>query len=282
MHKKIHTANTILATLPYIKKFSGKKIVIKYGGAAQVDENLKELFAQDIVLLSLVGVKPIIVHGGGPEISEMLEKLKLQTKFIDGLRVTTKDVFDIAQMILCGKINKEITNLLNKHGAKAIGISGKDANLFEAKPLDFDKYGLVGEITNVNHEVLQDLLNSNFIPIIAPIAYSNEPNISGLNINADFCASEIAKSIQAQKIIFLTDTRGVLDENLNLLSSLNKNDIEKLKQTNVIKGGMIPKTKACIDAINAGVKNAHIIDGRIKHSILLELFTNEGIGTIIK
>ncbi len=267
--------------LPYIRRFNKKTIVIKYGGSAQADPILKEKFAQDIVLLYLVGIKPVIIHGGGKKISNLLDKLDVKSEFVDGLRVTSTDVMEVVEMILGGNINKEITNLLNHHGAKAIGITGKDASFIEAKALDEKKYGLVGKITDINQKVVEDLIAQDFIPVIAPIA-SGGTNHPGFNINADLAASKIAVALKAEKIIFLTDTPGILDENQELMSTLNAEEILKLKNSGVIHGGMLPKTDACSDALNAGVGSAHIIDGRVEHSILLELFTKDGIGTKIK
>ncbi len=267
--------------LPYIKYFNKKIVVIKYGGSAQENPELKEKFAQDIVLLYLVGIKPVIIHGGGKKINDLLDKLKIKSKFVDGLRVTSESVMEVVEMVLGGKINKEITNLLNHNGAKAIGITGKDASFIEAKALNSDKYGLVGEITKINHKVIEVLIEQNFIPVIAPIA-SGGTNHPGFNINADLAASKIAVAINAQKIVFLTDTPGILDANQELISTLNKDEITILKNDNVINGGMIPKTDACFNALDGGVHSAHIIDGRIEHSILLEIFTKDGIGTEIK
>ncbi|MDD3324605.1 MAG: acetylglutamate kinase [Sulfurospirillaceae bacterium] len=268
--------------LPYIKQFRKQTIVVKYGGAAQINPVLKEKFAQDIVLLYLVGIKPVIVHGGGKKINSMLEKLDVQSSFIDGLRVTNEQVMEVVEMVLSGNINKEITTLLNHHGAKAIGISGKDANFIKAKPEDDGKYGLVGDITFVDKDIIKNLLKEKFIPVIAPVASGDDITHPGYNINADLAASKIAVAIKAKKIIFLTDTQGVLDKEGNLISSLDKDKIKKLKADGTISGGMIPKLDACLETIRGGVQSAHIIDGRIEHSILLELFTNDGIGTIIK
>ena len=267
--------------LPYIKYFNKKTVIIKYGGSAQENPKLKEKFIQDIVLLYLVGIKPVIIHGGGKKINNLLERLEVQSKFVDGLRVTSESVMEVVEMVLGGNINKEITNLLNHHGAKAIGITGKDANFIEAKALDSGKYGLVGEITRIDHKVVEDLITQDFIPVIAPIA-SGGTNHPGFNINADLAASKIAVALNAEKIIFLTDTPGILDANKQLVSTLNKDEITILKNDNVINGGMIPKTDACFNALDGGVGSAHIIDGRIEHSIILELFTKDGIGTKIK
>jgi acetylglutamate kinase len=229
----------------------------------------------------LVGIKPIIIHGGGKKITEMLDALKIESKFIDGQRVTTKEVMRIAEMILSGEINKEIVSLLNSHGAKAIGISGKDAHFVTARAKDFSKWGLTGNINNIKADFVCDLVKENLIPVIAPIAAGEEMGHPGYNINADTCASEIAKAIGANKIIFLTDTAGVLDNDKNLLSTLTKDEIQVLKNNGTIHGGMVPKVDACLDAIEGGVQKAHIIDGRLEHSMLLELFTSSGIGTQI-
>jgi acetylglutamate kinase len=280
VQRKIQTAQTILTALPYIKKFTKKTIVIKYGGAAQINPDLKERFAQDLVLLYLVGIKPVIVHGGGKRINELLDKLQLGTEFIDGMRITDEKVMEVVEMVLSGSINKEITTLLNHHGAKAIGISGKDANFIKAKPLADGKYGLVGEITGVDHEVLENLIAEKFIPVIAPIGSGGDTVHPGYNINADLAASKIAVSLQAEKVLFLTDTPGVLDKSGNLLSSLNAQEVEALKCDGTIYGGMLPKVSACMEALQGGVKHAHIIDGRVEHSLVLELFTDEGIGTV--
>lgn len=281
MQSKIRTAKTILAALPYIQKFKKQTIVIKYGGSAQINPKLKDRFAQDIVLLELVGIKPIVVHGGGKKISELLERLCIKSEFQDGLRVTSDEALEVVEMVLSGNINKEIVTLLNHHGAKAIGINGKDANFIEAKPLEDGKYGNVGKITKIHSKILKSLLKEKFIPIIAPIASGSKSNNKGLNINADLAASKIATSIKAKKVFFLTDTSGILDKNGNLLSKLTIKDIQSLKKDGTITGGMLPKVDACLEALEGGVENAHIIDGRLQHSLLLELFTNEGIGTVI-
>jgi len=281
--KKIEQVKVLLDALPYIKKFSNEIFVIKYGGSAQVDANLKDKVAQDILLMYLMGIKPVIVHGGGKKISQLLEKLKVASKFIDGLRVTDADTMEVVEMVLSGNINKEITTLINQHGAKAIGISGKDANFLTAKPIDIDKYGFVGDIVSVDESVIINLLNEKFIPVIAPIAASiDAKNHPGYNINADLAASKIAASLGARKIIFMTDTPGVMDRDKKILSTLQKDEIIALKEDGTIQGGMIPKVDACIEAIEAGVNKAHIIDGRVEHSLLLEVFTSEGVGTVIK
>ena len=282
MQKKIEIANTLLDAFPFIKEFRGKTVVIKYGGAAQIDPVLKEQFAKDIVLLYLVGLKPVIVHGGGKRINEYLERLNIKTEFKDGQRVTTKENMEVVEMVLSGLINKEITSLLNTHGAKAIGISGKDAHFLKAKPKDDGAFGYTGNITEVNSEIINNLLSENIIPVIAPIASGEELGHIGYNINADLAASKIAVAIKAKKVVFLTDTAGVLDKDKKLISTLYRKDVQGLIDDGTISGGMIPKVAACLEAVEGGVEKAHIIDGRVEHSILLELFTSEGIGTVIR
>ena len=281
MQAKIETVKTLLDALPFIKEFRKEIVVIKYGGSAQTSPQLKEKFAEDILLMYLVGIKPVIIHGGGKKITDMLDALKIDTKFIDGQRVTTKEVMRIAEMILSGEINKEIVSLLNSHSAKAIGVSGKDAHFITAEAKDFAKWGLTGNITNVKADVVANLIREGFIPVIAPIAAGEEMGHPGFNINADLCASYVAKAIGANKIIFLTDTAGVLNNDKELFSSLTKAEVEGLKADGTIHGGMVPKVDACLEAIDGGVDKAHIIDGRLEHSMLLELFTSEGVGTEI-
>ncbi|DAB30475.1 MAG TPA: acetylglutamate kinase [Sulfurimonas sp. UBA12504] len=282
MIEKIQTAKTLLEALPYIKKYANEIFVIKYGGSAQINPELKDKFAQDIILLYLVGIKPVIVHGGGNKINEMLDKLQIKSEFVDGMRVTSEQVMEVVEMVLSGNINKEITTLLNLHGAKALGITGKDANFITAVPKDGGKYGLVGEINKVDSAVIQNLLHEKFIPVIAPIASGNEINHPGFNINADLAASKIAAALKAKKILFMTDIVGVLDKDKNLLETLTEVQIEAYKADGTIHGGMIPKVDACLEAVNGGVEKAHIIDGRVEHSLLLEIFTSEGVGTVIK
>jgi len=281
LQAKIETVKTLLDALPFIKEFRKEIVVIKYGGSAQTSPQLKEKFAEDILLMHLVGIKPVIVHGGGKKITEMLDALSIDTKFIEGQRVTTKEVMRIAEMILSGEINKEIVSLLNSHSAKAIGVSGKDAHFITAEAKDFSKWGLTGNITNVKSDVICNLIKEGFIPVIAPIAAGEEMGHPGFNINADLCASYVAKAIGANKIIFLTDTEGVLNNDKELYSSLTSAEVDALKEDETIHGGMVPKVDACLEAINGGVQKAHIIDGRLEHSMLLELFTSEGVGTEI-
>ena len=282
MQRKIDQAKLLLEALPYIKKYKDQIFVIKYGGSAQINPELKNKFAQDIILLHLVGIKPVIVHGGGKKINDLLDKLEIKSEFVDGMRVTTKEIMEVVEMVLSGNINKEITTLLNMHGSKALGITGKDANFISAVPKENGKYGLVGDIVNIDNKVVHNILDEKFIPVIAPIASGDEINHPGYNINADLAASKIAGSLKAKKVIFLTDIKGVLNKEKELLSTLTKKQIQEYKDDQTIIGGMIPKVNACLEAVEAGVEKAHIIDGRIEHSLLLEIFTSEGIGTVIR
>ncbi len=282
MQEKIQVVKTLIDAFPYIRQFNAKTIVIKYGGAAQTEEALKKKFATDIALMHLVGIRVVIIHGGGKKINTLLDRLNIETEFVDGQRVTSKENMEVVEMVLSGSINKEITALLNHNGVKAIGISGKDASFIRAKAKDEKQFGLTGEITSIDAKVLQRLMDDHFIPVIAPIAVGNELGDPGYNINADLCASQIAIALNAEKVVFLTDTQGVLDQNGELLSTLYEERIAELIQSGVISGGMLPKVEACLQTIRQGVKKAHIIDGRIEHSLLLELFTSEGIGTVIK
>jgi len=282
MQKKIQQVKILLDALPYIKTFKKKTIVIKYGGSAQINGVLKDKFAQDIILLYLVGLRPVIVHGGGKKINSFLDKLEIQSEFIDGLRVTDEQVMEVVEMVLSGNINKEITTLLNHHGGKAIGITGKDANFIKAKPINGGKYGLVGKITKIDKKVIKNLIKEGFIPVVAPIASGDDETHAGYNINADLCASKIAAAIKAHKVIFLTDTKGILNKEGKLLPVLDRQTVKLLKENGTITGGMLPKVDACLEALKGGVGSAQIIDGRVEHSLLLELFTSEGIGTMIK
>ncbi len=282
MKKKIDQVKVLLDALPYIKRYSDEIFVIKYGGSAQTSPELKEKFARDIVLMYLVGIKPVIVHGGGPAIGDMLERLEMKSHFIDGLRVTDEKVMEVVEMVLSGSINKEITALLNEHGAHALGVSGKDASMIKAKPIDMEKYGYVGDITEVDPKVINNLIAEKFIPVIAPVATGQMSGHPGFNVNADIAAGHIAASLKARKIIFMTDTPGVLDNEKEIIHTLNEEQIDILKAKGTIAGGMIPKVDACLNAVKSGVLKAHIIDGRIEHALLLEVFTSEGIGTVIK
>ncbi|MGE4295011.1 MAG: acetylglutamate kinase [Campylobacterales bacterium] len=279
MQAKIQTVKTLLDALPFIKRFYGETVVIKYGGAAQIDPVLKDRFAQDVVLLSLVGIKPVIVHGGGKSITELSDRLGLKTEFRNGLRVTDREALRIAEMVLSGEINSEIVSLLNDHGARAIGMSGKDGGAIKARGME--GLGYTGEVTEVNADVILRLINDRFIPVIAPIAASHEAGHPGYNINADTAACAVAGAIRAKKVIFMTDTAGVLDKNKELLHSLSRAEVDNLKKDGTISGGMIPKVDAALEALDRGVEKAHILDGRVEHSLLLEIFTSEGIGTEI-
>ncbi|MDR2034728.1 MAG: acetylglutamate kinase [Helicobacteraceae bacterium] len=279
MQTKPQVVHTLLDALPYIRKFYGETIVIKYGGAAQIDPALKDKFAQDIALLSLVGMKIIIVHGGGKSITELSNRLGVKAEFVNGLRVSDKDSLRIAQMVLCGEINTEIVSLLNDHGAKAIGINGKDGGFVKAVAIE--GLGYTGDPREVNPDLLLKLIADRFVPVVAPIAGSSEPTHPGFNVNADAMASAIAGAIRAKKTIFMTDTTGVLDKDKNLLRSLSRADVERLKADGTIAGGMIPKVDSALEALSNGVDKAHILDGRVEHALLLEIFTSQGVGTEI-
>jgi len=282
MRDNIAVVKTLLEALPYIKRFSNEKIVIKYGGSAQTSTDLKEQFAQDIVLLHLVGMKPIIVHGGGKSITALLTQLGVETKFVDGQRVTTKEVMRVAEMVLSGEINKEIVSLLDNQGSKAIGISGKDGGFLKGVAKDFENFGYTGNIEHINPEIVNNIIEDGAIPVIAPIAGSSTMGHPGFNINADLAASKIAVAMKARKVLFLTDTPGVLDKEMNLITNLSIEKTQALKKDGTIQGGMMPKVDACIEALRGGVKKAHIIDGRVEHSLLLEILTSSGVGTCIE
>lgn len=270
---------TLLEALPYIKTFSGSTFVIKYGGAAMEEEDLKKEFARDIVLLKYVGIDPVIVHGGGPEIGRMLEDLKIPTKFVDGLRVTDEKTLEVVEMVLSGHVNKEIVKNINDAGGKAIGLSGKDGRLLMAKKIEGKDIGFVGEVVDVNVDIIRNINRHGYIPVIAPVADGVDGH--SYNINADTAAGSIAKALSAEKLILLTDVRGVLDKNGGLLSTLKRTEVETLISNKTVSGGMIPKVECCIDAVRGGVAGTHIIDGKIPHAILLEIFTDSGIGTQI-
>lgn len=270
---------TLLEALPYIKRFAGTTFVVKYGGAAMEEESLKREFAKDMVLLKYVGINPVIIHGGGPKINKLLADLKIPANFVDGLRVTDEKTLEIVEMVLSGSINKEIVKNINDMGGKAIGLSGKDGRLLVAKKVKGKDIGLVGEIVDVDISIIKDISRHGYIPVIAPIA----DGIDGksYNTNADTAAGSIAKALSAEKLILLTDVEGVLDTEGNLISSLKKSDIEIHIKNKTVSGGMIPKVRCCLDALQGGVQETHIIDGRILHAILLEVFTDSGIGTQI-
>ena len=268
--------------LPYIQRFSKKICVVKYGGSAMVEDDLKNSFARDITLMKQVGINVIVVHGGGPQIDEELRKSNIKRNFVDGIRVTDKETIKIVSETLDKIVNKEIVDLINKNGGNSLGVSTARKDIITVEKFQSNKtdYGYVGNVTDVNTNYLYDLMNSNYIPVIAPLGFDENDKIH--NINADIAASKIASYLSAEKIIFLTDTPGVLSENKTLLSALNPKEIKKYIDSGVISGGMLPKIQASIEAIKNGVKTAHIIDGRIQHSVLLEIFTNEGIGTLVK
>lgn len=285
MEKLIEKANILIEALPYIQRLSGKTVVIKYGGNAMLNDELTRKILQDIVLLKFVGVNPIVVHGGGPEINGMLKKLNIEAKFHNGLRITDVDTIDVVQMVLTGKINKDITAKINALGGKAIGLCGKDANLIEVvkkPPVDGVDLGYVGDIVKVNTRLLEILSKDEYIPVIAPIGAG--PDGQSYNINADTVAGEIASQLKAEKLMFLTDIDGIrLDpkDPATLISHISIDEINELIASGVIEGGMLPKVKGCIQAVEAGVNRIHILDGTIPHPILLEIFTIRGIGTMV-
>ena len=272
-------AHVLTEALPYINRFNGKTFVIKYGGNAMIDETLKESFARDIVLMKRIGMNPIVVHGGGPQISSLLKRLGKKTEFIKGIRVTDKETMDVVQMVLGGLVNKEIVSLINNQGGAAVGLTGKDAQLIYANPLtDFDA-GHVGEIASIDTSVVDLLINGNFIPVIAPIGVGKDGK--SYNINADIVAGKIAEVMKAEKLMLLTNTSGVLDKQGNLLTGLNANRVKELIEDSTIEGGMLPKIQCALDAVQGGVNTAHIVDGRVEHAVLLEILTNQGVGTLI-
>ena len=275
-------AEVLTQALPYIKRYTGKIVVVKYGGNAMVNEQLKQQVMEDIVLLWLIGVKIVLVHGGGPEISELMDKLGKKPEFVDGLRVTDKETVDIVQMVLAGKVNKTLVNLLEMKGGKAIGLSGMDGRLIEAKVKN-EKLGFVGEITKIHIKPVTDLLNNGYIPVVSTVGCDKAGN--AYNINGDTAAAHIAGALNAERLILMTDIAGILrDKNdpATLIPELTLAQADELRQEGVISGGMIPKVDCCVTALHAGVKNAVIMDGRVPHSILMELLTNEGAGTWIR
>jgi acetylglutamate kinase len=284
-------AKVLIEALPYIRRFNNAIIVVKYGGHAMVDERLKKNFALDIILMKYVGLNPIVVHGGGPQIGAFLEKLSIDSEFVDGMRVTDKQTMDVVEMVLVGKVNKEIVSLINQNGGQSVGLSGKDGQLITAKKMKYFKnkgddqppeiidMGMVGEITSINNRILKSLMDSQFIPVIAPVGAGKKGET--YNINADLVVSHIATSLKARKLILLTDTEGVLDKEGKLISTLTMKEAKKLINDETIKGGMIPKITCCLKALKGDVKKTHIIDGRENHAILLEIFTKVGVGTEI-
>lgn len=275
-------AEVLTQALPYIKRYNGEIVVVKYGGNAMINEDLKEQVMEDIVLLWLTGVKIVLVHGGGPEISEMMNKLGKKAEFVDGLRVTDKETVDIVQMVLAGKINKTLVNHIQVKGGKAMGVSGMDGHLIEAKVKD-ERLGYVGDITNINIQPVSDLLEKGYIPVVSTVGCDEKGN--AYNINADTAAARIAGALGAKRLIMMTDIAGLLkdkDDPSTLIPSITVHEAKALLEDGTVSGGMIPKIKCCVDAIAHGVKNVIIMDGRIPHSILMELFTNEGAGTMVK
>lgn len=274
-------AEVLTQALPYIKRYNGKVVVVKYGGNAMIDEQLKQQVMEDIVLLWLIGVKIVLVHGGGPEINELMARLGKKAEFVNGLRVTDKETVDIVQMVLAGKVNKTLVNMIEKNGGKAMGISGMDGMLIEAKMKD-ERLGYVGEITGINAAPIIDLLEKNYIPVISTIGCDREGN--AYNINGDTAAAYVAGALHAERLIMMTDIAGLLydkDDPRTLISEISVADARKLQTEGIISGGMIPKVECCIEAIEEGVKNVVIMDGRVPHSILIELLTNEGAGTMV-
>ncbi len=276
-------ADILIQALPYIQKYYNKIIVIKYGGNAMINEDLKAAVMGDMVLLSLIGIKVVLVHGGGPEITEMLQKVGKESKFYNGLRVTDEETAKIVQMVLAGKINKSLVNLLQNYGGKAIGLSGMDGNLIEAKPVDLENLGYVGEITNINTQPILDVLEKGYIPVISTVGCDNEGNV--YNINADTAAAAIAGSLGAESLISMTDIAGILrdkDDPSTLIPVINVSEAPLLMREGIISGGMIPKIECCIEAIRRGVNKVFVMDGRVPHSILIEILTDEGIGTMLR
>jgi acetylglutamate kinase len=291
MRNPIDKAKVLVEALPYIRRFYDKTVVVKYGGSTMEEERMKRSFALDIVLLKYIGLNPVVVHGGGPQIGEMLAKMGKKSQFIEGMRVTDRETMDIVEMVLVGKVNKEIVSLINQQGGKAIGLSGKDAHLILAKKLKLTKprgkgekpkaidIGMVGEVKAINPRVIETLEKENFIPVIAPVGVGDEGET--YNINADLVAGRIAGALKAEKFILLTDVKGVLDEKRRLIPTLNTKQAKRFITQKVISSGMIPKVNCCLDALEEGVAKTHIIDGRVEHAILLEIFTDVGIGTEI-
>ena len=288
----MNIANVLGEALPYLQQFVGKTIVIKYGGNAMVDERLKAGFARDIVLLKLIGINPVVVHGGGPQIGQLLEKIGKQSEFVDGMRVTDSETMDVVEMVLGGLVNKDIVHLINQHGGKAVGLTGKDGDLIRAKKMVFTRdnpeleapeiidIGHVGEVAGINTSVVHMLTQGNFIPVIAPIG-SGEDGQS-YNINADLVAGKMAETLQAEKLILLTNTEGLLDKDGKLLTGLSSQRVDELIEDGTIHGGMLPKIGSALDAVRSGVTSSHIIDGRVEHAVMLEIFTDEGVGTLIR
>jgi len=282
-------AKILAEALPYIRRFHGKTIVIKYGGSAMMDDKLKASFAHDIVLLKLVGINPVVVHGGGPQIDDLLSKLGKKGEFVQGMRVTDAETMDVVEMVLGGQVNAEIVNLINQHGGRAVGLTGKDGGLIRAKKLlvrangDSDEkidIGQVGEVESIDPEIVHQLHTNDFIPVIAPLGVGKKGET--YNINADLVAGKMAEILKAEKLIVLTNTPGVLDKNGHLLTGLSSKKVDELFADGTIHGGMLPKISSALDAVKNGVNTCHIIDGRVDHALLLEVLTDEGVGTLIR
>jgi len=290
--EQAHNIASVLAeALPYIQRFSGKTIVVKYGGNAMTDEKLKAGFARDIVLMKLVGMNPVVVHGGGPQIGSLLERVGKESEFIQGMRVTDTETMDIVEMVLGGLVNKEIVNLIHQHGGNSVGLTGKDGNLIRAKKLHLtpndpgaDKseiidIGHVGEVDTINTKVIEMLISDDFIPVIAPVGVGEDGH--SYNINADLVAGKVAEALNAEKLMLLTNTPGLLNKDGELLTGLNSTSVDALIADGTIYGGMLPKIQCALDAVQNGVNAAHIVDGRVEHAVMLEVFTDEGVGTLI-
>ncbi len=293
LNKARAVAHVLTEALPYIRRFQGKTIVVKYGGNAMVDEKLKQSFARDIVLLKLVGLNPVIVHGGGPQIGGLLKRLGIDSHFVQGMRVTTAETMDVVEMVLGGQVNKQIVNLINRHGGKAVGLTGKDGDLIRARKLHLRHHkvseeaadgvldlGYVGEVESIDTGVVEMLVASNFIPVIAPIGVG-EDGLS-YNINADLVAGKVAEVLKAEKLMLLTNTPGLLDRREVLIKEVEADGVTSLIEEGTIHGGMLPKVRCALDAVNAGVGSSHILDGRVEHAVMLDLFTDEGVGTLIR
>ena len=291
IRESMQRADILLEALPYIQRFYNKTIVIKYGGHAMQDEELKASFARDVLMMKYIGINPVVVHGGGPQIGSYLKKIGKESKFIQGMRVTDEETMNIVEMVLVGLINKEIVALINRHGGRAVGLSGKDGNLIESEkyflsaekakdtPPEIIDIGLVGKVRKINAALISSLEREGFIPVIAPTGVGE--NGETFNINADIVAGEVAAALQAEKMILLTDVEGVLDENKRLINTMSNQDALGMIERGVVEGGMFPKVKCCLKALRGGVRKAHIVDGRLKHAVLLEMFTDSGIGTEI-
>ncbi len=291
MQELINKANVLVEALPWIREFNGKTIVIKYGGNAMVEESLKVGFARDIILMKYIGMNPVVVHGGGPQIGKVLEAMGIETRFEQGMRVTDARTMDVVEMVLGGKVNKEIVANINKQGGKAVGLTGKDGKLLTARKLEMKTVnpdtltpeiidiGMVGEVAEINPEIISTLKEANFIPVIAPVGVDDKGRT--YNINADLVAGKVAGALKAEKLILLTDVEGVKDKNGELLNTIDVNDVQGLINDGTIGGGMIPKVTCCLDAIADGVEKTHIIDGRMEHACLLEIFTDQGVGTAV-